>query len=134
MNSVFKVSVLVFLFPLAIGAQPISHVSVGTNFTYLRSQGGETSPGINIGIGKDFDLSTEPNFFISANISYTTRNVQLRNKTWPANSEPAPDVSVGDIPLDRSYGVLTILFNYEHFYAQKKLGIQFFGGPSSLYH
>ena len=122
---------LVYFMPFLAIAQPTNYVKLGVNYSYLRTEGGQSKPGLAVGIGKEFNSkqSPTPNAYLGISLNYVTKRLRLENKTWPAsfNSESS-NASIGDIPLDRSY----LEFNANlggRFSLSNKTAIGLFLGP-----
>jgi hypothetical protein len=91
-----------FLFPPLLFAQPSKYLKLGANYSSFRTEKSES--GLTFGFGKDFYPSRSFNGFFGFDLSYVTKNLKLENKIWPPGFDlKDSNVSVGDIPLDRSY-------------------------------
>ncbi len=123
----------VFLFPLSLFAQPSNsnYLKLGSNYSFLRKEGGKSEPGLTLGVGKDFYPIRSFNGFLGLNLGYVTKRLKLENKTWPTDIDPKfSDVRVGDIPLHRSYVEIHTKFGYGFPLSKTKVAIKLFAGPS----
>ncbi len=120
-----------FLFPLSLFAQPSNYLKLGSNYSFLRKEGGKSEPGLTLGVGKDFYPIRSINGFLGLNLGYVTKRLKLENKTWPEGLDPEhSNARVGDIPLDRSYLEFHPKLGYSFPLSRNKASIGLFAGPS----
>lgn len=112
-------------------AQPSNYLKLGSNYSFLRKEGGKSEPGLTLGVGKDFCPIRSFNGFLGLNLGYVTKRLKLENKTWPGGLDPNnSNVSVGDVVLDRSYLEFSAEVGYSLSLPHKKTTIDIFTGPS----
>lgn len=120
-----------FLFPHLLFAQPSNYLKAGINYSSFRTEGGKSEPGLILGVGKDFYPIPSFDGFFSFELGYITRKLRLENKTWPTGLDPKnSNVSVGDIPLDRSYLEFHTKLGYSFSLSHNRSFIGLFAGPS----
>ena len=128
---VLCVSGLVLL-PILLGAQSTPYVFVGTNTTFLRNEGSETRPGVNIGGGYSLDLIPHFNEVVNLQGGYTLRQLTVPQKTWPSGELPefSSEVVIGDVPLGRSYVEFGAQLGYHVLTFHKRGHLQLWAGPT----
>ncbi|MBC6951767.1 hypothetical protein DWB58_27930 [candidate division KSB1 bacterium] len=118
------------LTPLSLFAQPSNYFKLGANYSYLRTDGGKSRPGLTLGVGKDFYPIRSFDGFLGFELGYITKKMKLENKTWPTNMQPEwSDVEVGDVPLNRSYLEFHTKLGYRFSLFHNKAAIGLFVGP-----
>ena len=113
-NLMICLFVIIFLNPLLVFAQPSNYVKVGVNYSFFRTEGGRSEPGLAFGLGKNFYPIRSFNVFGSGEVCYLRKKVTLENKTWPTSFDPSiSDIAIGDIIVD--IGFLEIPVNVGYF-------------------
>ena len=104
MQKTILVILAIVILPISLEAKSPTYFKFGANLSYLRHTEGKNKPGICLEIDKYFFPIRAFNGFVGVGLGYTIKRLKLENKTWPSGMEPEwSDVSIGDIPLDRSY-------------------------------
>lgn len=116
--------------PLSLFAQPSNYFKLGANYSYLRTEGGNSRPGLTLGVGKGFYPSRSFDGFLGFEVDYSIKKLKLKNKTWPGGLDPEhSNARLGDIPLDRSYLEFHLRLGYSFSLSQNKATIGLFAGP-----
>ncbi len=111
-------------------AQPTKYLKLGVNYSFFRTEGGKSEPGLTFGFGKDFYPIRSFSGFFGFHLGYVTKRLKLENKTWPGGLDPEySNVRVGDIPLDRSYLEFQTKLGYIISLSHKKTTVQLSAGP-----
>ena len=112
-------------------AQPTKYLKLGVNYSFFRTEGGKSEPGLAFGVDKDFYPIRSFNGFFGFELGYAIKKFKLQNKTWPTDfyQPELSDVMIGDIPLDRSYIEFHTKIGYNFPGFRNKVAITLFGGP-----
>jgi len=118
------------LTPLLLFAQPTKYVKLGINYASLRTEGGKSEAGLNLGFGKKYYPIEKFNGFWGLELGYAQERVLIKDKTWPTSFHPPySGVVIGGFEISLSYLDLSLYLGYL-LNATKTVDLEFFVGPS----
>ncbi len=130
--NLFILVILLFISPNA-NAETNKYITLGTNLSTLRSQGGKSELGKFLGFGIEY--SKQSSLFFAFECAYATKKFTLENISWPSDSELYNSgKTIGDFFYNGSFLELSTKFGYHFPKIQKQISIKLFTGPAISFH
>ena len=94
-------------------AQPTKYLKLGVNYSFFRTEGGKSEPGLTIAFGKNYYPIQNLSGFLGIGIGYVQKKAKLENKTWPTDFDPTfSNVEIGDLQYQIRYIEIPINIGY----------------------
>jgi hypothetical protein len=121
------------LLQINANAETNKYITLGTNLSTLRSQGGKSEWGKFIGFGLKYSKQTS--LFLAFEGAYATKKFTLENISWQSDSELYNSgKNIGDITSYGSFFELTTKVGYHLPKIHKQVSIELFLGPTISFH
>jgi len=122
--------IFIFLSPVVLFGQKSKWVKYGVNYSYFRSEEGNSNSGVIFGLGKDFFPIDSFHGFLGFELNFVRKKVLLENRNLSIGFLPDVEGMVNS-DIQMSVGYLEIPIRFGYFSRLSKLtGFKIYAGPS----